>query len=190
MKPKPFHLSDVEVSSVDLYGLKGFSPDLHETLINLGLRQDLRRVMDAEFITNMGVLCTSLSIMATLGRVDSDWRFSQFGILYLVDDRSKIDVVGVDESKTVFNHAEFSIVIAIMACRENMLGALINGHKNPFRISFFYQNMLLHCLNKLIDEQQIDKDKTNKFLNIHKRKELFEHESFFESYLSLDVSQN
>ena len=138
MIPKPFHLSDLEISTVDIYGLKGFSPDLHETLINLGLRQDLRRVMDAEFIANMGVLCTSLSIMATLGQVDSDWRFSQFGILYLVDDRSKIDVVGVDESKIVFNHVEFSIVIAIMACRENMLAALINGHKNPFRISFFY----------------------------------------------------
>jgi hypothetical protein len=189
MIPMPFHLSNLEVSSVDLYGLKGFSPDLHEALINLGLRQDLRRVMDAEFITNMGVLCTSMSIMATLGKVDSDWRFSQFGILYLVDDRSMLEVTGMDESKTIFNHTEFSLVIAIMACRENMLGALMNGFKNPFRLSYFYQNMLIHCINQLIDGEHIDKKKVTKFLDIHNRKELLEHEPFFESYLSLNIAQ-
>lgn len=187
MNLKSFHLSDLEVKTVELANLQGFAPDLNECLINLGLRQDVNRVLDAEFITNMGILCTSLSIMATKGEINSDWRFSRFGILYSSENRDYFEVHGLDDAITSLNHTEFSLVIAIMACRENMLAALINGHKNPFRISLFYQNLLLLCLDKLSGDFLIERDKVEDFLLKHKRKELAKHEPYFEKYLSLSI---
>ena len=73
-----------------------------------------------------------------------------------------------------------------MACRENLIGALIQGFKNPFRMSLFYQNVLLHCL-KSLDESCVNEVKVLDFLNKHKRKEFIEHEPYFNQYLSMEV---
>ena len=186
MKHAEFHLSQLQLIAYELAGLQGFAPDLNECLINLGLRQDAVRVLDAEFTTNMGMLCTTLSIIGTEHKVDSNWRFSQFGILYIVDDRKEFELSGVDGSKVTFNHTAFYLVIGIMACRENLIGALIQGFKNPFRMSLFYQNVLLHCL-KSLDESCVNEVKVLDFLNKHKRKEFIEHEPYFNQYLSMEV---
>lgn len=186
MKQAEFHLSQYQLKPYELAGLQGFAPDLNECLINLGLRQDVVRVLDAEFTTNMGMLCTALTIIGTDHQIDSNWRFSQYGILYIVDDRKEFELSGVDGSKVTLNHTEFSLVIAIMACRENLIGALIQGFKNPFRMSLFYQNVLLHCL-KSFDDSCVDKVKVQNFLDKHKRKEYAEHEPYFNQYLNLPV---
>lgn len=186
MKPVKFHLSEHQLKSYELANLQGFAPDLNECLINLGLRRDAARVLDAEFTTNMGMLCTSLSIMGTGHKIDSNWRFSQYGILYIADERKEFELSGVDGSKVSLNHTEFSLVIGIMACRENIIGALMNGFKNPFRMSLFYQNVLQHCLLSL-GEFEVDKDKVLLFLEKHKRKEYANHEPYFNDYLKLDV---
>lgn len=170
----------------ELAGLQGFATDLNECLINLGLRQDIVRVLDAEFTTNMGMLCTALTITGTEHKIHSNWRFSQFGILYIVDDRKEYELTGIDGSKSILNHTEFSLVIAIMACRENLIGALIQGFKNPFRMSLFYQSVLLHCLIS-IDDSCANKAKVLDFLEKHKRKEYAEHEPFFNEYLKIEV---
>lgn len=186
MKTKNFHLSDFEINIRDMVSLQAFAPDLHECLINIGLRQNVDRVLDAEFITNIGVTCTALSIMGTDGAVNSDWRFSRFGILYIADERSSFEILSIDGDKFEFNHTEYSLVIPIMACRENILGALINGYKNPFRMFLFYLNLLLLCLEKLGDKH-IDLEKVMGFLDRHKREDFSKHEPFFNKYLMTDV---
>lgn len=187
MKPEVFHLSQYQPKSYEMASLQGFAPDLNECLINLGLRQDVIRVLDAEFTTNMGMFCTSLSIMATEKRVDSNWRFSQYGLLYIVDDRNDFEVTELDGIKLTLNHTEFSLAIAVMACRENIIGALMQGFKNPFRISLFYQNVLLHCIDSL-DQANIDRSKVLKFLEKHKRSEFRGHEPYFDRYLKAEVA--
>lgn len=181
-----FHISQFEPQISELVSLQGFAIDLHECLLSLGLRQDVARVLDAEFSINMGVLCTSLTIMATENLVNSDWRFSQFGILYIVNENDFFCVKGKDDKKYKFNHTEFSLLIPILACRENILGALIQGFKNPFRMSLFYQNFLLHCLQSL-EGNIVDKDKILFFLDYHKRDDYKKHEAFFNHYLDIDI---
>lgn len=181
-----FHISQFEPQISDLVSLQGFATDLHECLISLGLRQDVARVLDAEFSINMGVLCTSLTIMATEKKVDSDWRFSQFGILYIVNENEVFTVKGKDDQIFKFNHTELSLLIPILACRENIIGALIQGFKNPFRMSLFYQNVLLHCL-KALDGNILDKEKMLFFLDCHKREDFKKHEVFFDHYLNLEL---
>lgn len=187
MKHEVFHLSQHQLRSHELASLQGFAPDLSECLINLGLRQEIIRVLDAEFTTNMGIFCTSLSIMATEHRVDSDWRFSQYGLLYIVDDRKDFEVTELDGNKVTLNHTEFSLAIAVMACRENIMGAMLQGFKNPFRISLFYQNALLNCIDS-IDRANLDREKVLKFIEKHKRIDFSAHEPYFDKYLQTDVT--
>ncbi|MPS92833.1 hypothetical protein [Comamonas sp.] len=181
-----FHISQFEPQISDLVSLQGFATDLNECLISLGLRQDVARVLDAEFSINMGVLCTSLTLMATEKKVDSDWRFSQFGILYIVNDNEVFTVKGKDDQIFKFNHTELSLLIPILACRENILGALIQGFKNPFRMSLFYQNFLLHIM-KSLEGNIVDQDKILFFLDYHKRDDYKKHEAFFNHYLDIDI---
>lgn len=187
MKLDIFHLSQFQPKSFELASLQGFAPDLNECLINLGLRQDVIRVLDAEFTTNIGMFCTSLTILATEQQVDSNWRFSQYGLLYIVDDRKDFEVTELDGFKLTLNHTEFSLAIAVMACRENIIGALMQGFKNPFRISLFYQNVLLHCIDSL-DQTNINRTKVLKFLEKHKRVEFKDHEPYFDRYLKAEVT--
>lgn len=187
MKHEVFHLSQHQLRSHELASLQGFAPDLSECLINLGLRQEIIRVLDAEFTTNMGIFCTSLTIMATEHRVDSDWRFSQYGLLYIVDDRKDFEVTELDGNKVTLNHTEFSLAIAVMACRENIMGAMLQGFKNPFRISLFYQNVLLNCIDS-IDRANLDREKVLKFIEKHKRIDFSAHEPYFDKYLQTDVT--
>lgn len=186
MKPNKFHLSQHQLTAYELASLQGFAPDLNECLMNLGLRQDTFRVLDTEFAINIGVLCTTLTMLGTECKIVSDWRFSQYGILYIADDREKYKLTGTDGVKVTLNHAEFSLAIGVMACRENLIGALIQGFKNPFRISLFYQNVLLHSL-KALDKSYVDMEKVLNFIDKHKRKEYLEHEPYFNQYLSLEV---
>lgn len=186
MSEVKFHISQFEPSLSDIASLQGFAPDLHECLINLGLRQDIVRILDTEFTINMGVLCTSLTIMATENTINSDWRFSQFGLLYIANEQEFYSVKGKDESIVIFNHTEFSLLIPILACRDNILSALAQGFKNPFRMSLFYQNFLIYCLRKL-DKLNVDSEKVLLFLENHKREDFKKHELFFDHYLDLEL---
>ncbi|NNH77407.1 hypothetical protein HLH17_06930 [Acinetobacter sp. ANC 5380] len=184
-----FHISKVKLKVSDIANLKGFSPDLHECLMNLGFKQNIERVLDAEFIVNMGVMCTSLAIMATDKKVSQDWRFSEHGLIYVINTDQSFDVFSKHGEKFTFNHTEFSLLIGIMACRESIIGALINRHLNPFRISIFYENFLHECMSK-VPPEHMDHQKVSAFLQEHKRTEYADHEPYFIQYLSAKIEEN
>lgn len=188
MQKNSFHISKLQLRASDIANLKGFSPDLQECLVNIGLKRNIDRILDAEFIVNIGVICTSLAIMATNKKVSEDWRFSEHGIIHVVNHSDSFDVYAKNREKYTFNHTEFSLLIGVMACRENIIGALINRHLNPFRIAFFYENFLHECMNQ-ISPKNMDHQKVRDFLELHKRSDYADHEPYFVQYLSAEVEQ-
>lgn len=174
-------IDQLRVNAADLNNLQGFSVDLIDSITNAGSNQSSYRVMDIEFASNMGVLCTALSISLTKGMVDGNWRFSQYGILYLVDRIENINFYGVPELEYNLNHGEFSLLIAILACRENIIDALKGGIVNQFRISLFYLNVLTYYLDSI---KGVDSNKVTKILSQCKNECYAAHELHFDQYLN------
>lgn len=184
-----FHISQCRLKTSEIASVKAFAPDLHECLLNIGLIKNVERVLDTEFAVAMGLLCTSLAIMGTESKVKDDWRFSEHGIIYSASLEKTFDVENRHGVNISFNHTEFSLLIGIMACRENLINALAKGHRNPFRMSYFYENVLFKCMDN-IDPKHIDHDKVNSFLEDHKRPEYAAHAPYFEQYLANTVIES
>lgn len=185
---KKLHISQYELPRNILHNLKGYAFDISNTLISVGLRQqDTAQIMDAEFVSNMGVLCTGLChLFVCDNENDINWIFSQHGLLY-VQSHDDFRIRGRDGVVFNLNYMEFSFVIAMVASQENMLWAIKEGYKNPFRISYFYFNFLEACLNNF-PESYIDVDKVLNAIKSLQNPLFLEYSDHLDDLLNIPVT--
>lgn len=141
--------SNIRLDHSEIANLDGFSIDLHQALIALGVRQETLNPIEYDFCNAMGFMCVTFSMLLTNKQVSEDWQFTQHGLLYVENDQERIMVRQRSGEGVSLSNAEFCVCVAVMACQENMVRTLREGFKNPFRMSYFYQNYIMRCAKEL-----------------------------------------
>jgi hypothetical protein len=143
---KNFHISKFELPRHIIASIKGFDEEVYASLMTLGMQTPNGHIMDMEFVSNLGTLLIWITSNMSEGKAtDVDWRFSQHGVLYMNTEES-FDVVDREDNRYHLNPYEFGFAVGLSACQENMMWAINNGFKNPFKISYFYFNFLKECV--------------------------------------------
>lgn len=182
-----FNISNFSLPRHIIPTIKGFEEDIYNAVQSFGLKHKQAEVMDFEFVSNMGTLITGLSYMATAGvEKDVNWRFSQHGFLYTLDNRPYLMKHRTGNSDVV-NSLEFSLAIGMSACQENMVWAIKEGFKNPFRMSYFYSNFLEAHLDYLPDDQ-VDAAKVRRIVLENETHKFQSYKDSLEGLLNIPVT--